>query len=169
MSEQASIDGLAFAREAQRLAGEFAVAELPRLDDLVFERAGAVSYSLAGSTDRHGKALLDITVEGTLPLVCQRCLGRLDFRLQRQSRLILIAQGQVLPDVSEEAPEIESVPAESVANVADLVEQEVLLGLPIAPMHAAGSCAASTEDDGGRPSSPFAVLEQLKKPRAAGD
>ena len=164
MSGQALIDGLKFAREQQCLHGELEIAALPRLEDELFERSGKVSFTLAGSIDRHGKPVLAVEVRGTLVLRCQRCLGRFDYELARKSRLVLAAPGQRLPEVGEEDPETEAVPAESVGDIADLIEQEVLLGLPIAPAHAEGSCSTDAAVTTDRPASPFAALAKLKSP-----
>jgi uncharacterized protein len=162
MSEQALIDGLKFAEEARHLDGDLAVAAMPRLLDSVYEPAGSVHYELTGMKDRHGHPLIAVSVRGSVPLVCQRCLGRLDFELDRRSRLVLVAGEQELPDVAHEAPDTESIPAAEVANVADLVEQEVLLGLPLAPVHAM-ACAAAPEPQQAQIESPFAVLRTLKR------
>ena len=162
MSEQALIDGLKFAAEARHLAGELAVAAMPRLQDSVFEPAGRVLYELTGRTGRHGRPLIEVSVQGSVPLVCQRCLGRLDYALKRRSRLVLVDDAAMLPDVAQEDPDTESIPAAEVANVADLVEQEVLLGLPLAPVHEA-PCVARTEQPEAPADSPFAVLRTLKR------
>jgi uncharacterized protein len=162
MSEQALIDGLKFAAEARHLAGELAVAAMPRLQDSVFEPAGRVLYELTGMTGRHGRPLIEVSVQGSVPLVCQRCLGRLDYELKRRSRLVLVDDAAMLPDVAQEDPDTESIPAAEVANVADLVEQEVLLGLPLAPVHEA-PCVGRTEQPEAPADSPFAVLRTLKR------
>ena len=162
MFEQAQIDGLKFAREARRLDGELDVASLPRLHDDLYEPAGRVGYSLVGMVDRHDNPIIVVTVQGTIPLVCQRCLERFDFALVRQSRLLLVGPGGELPDVGEEDPDTEAIAAAAVADVVDLVEQEVLLGLPLAPMHA-GTCGPALPQPGPEVESPFAVLRSLKR------
>ena len=163
MLGQARIDGLKFAREGRSLRGEVAVADLPRLEDVVLERSGVVSFALNGSTNAQGKGVLDIEIEVKLALECQRCLARLDYELRRKSRLLLTESGQTLPDVGDEDPNAESIPAEEVSDVADIVEQEVLLGLPIAPMHAPGACETRVEPSRDATQSPFAALSKLKK------
>ena len=163
MSEQAQIDGLIFAREGRRLQGELAVRELPRLQDLVADSRGSIRYAFTGSVNGQGKPVLDIDVSGSLALVCQRCLGRMDYELQRRSRFILIEGGQPLPDVAEEDPNAENIAAGDVSDVVDIVEQEVLLGLPIAPTHADDMCEARPELPREMTPSPFAELSKLKK------
>jgi uncharacterized protein len=162
MPEQALIDGLKFASEARRLAGELALAAMPRLQDSIFEPAGRVQYALIGTSDRHGKPVIEVRVRGTVPLQCQRCLERLDYVLDRTSRLALVAPGTPLPDVAEEAPDTEAIAAPEVANVADLIEQEVLLGLPLAPVHDR-PCAPAQAPAAENAESPFAVLRALKQ------
>lgn len=160
MLEQAEIDGLKFAREAQRLAGELDVAAMPRLQDSLFESTGQVLYALVGTMDRHGHPVIEVTVRGTIPLVCQRCLERLDYGLNRLSRLVLVADADALPDVAEEDPDSETIAAADVVNVADLIEQEVILGLPFAPMHESPCGLAPVPQP--RADSPFAVLRSLQ-------
>ena len=164
MSEQAEIDGLKFAREARRLAGELDVAAMPRLQDSLFEPVGRVLYALAGMTDRHDHPIIEVTVHGTIPLVCQRCLERLDYELNRHSRLELVANAAQLPDVAAEGPESEAIATADVANVADLVEQEVILGLPLAPVHAK-PCGPAPSPGEAKADSPFAVLRSLQQQR----
>jgi uncharacterized protein len=165
MSEQAPIDGLNFAREGGRLQGELAVASMPRLEDVVVEQSGTVRYAIAGSVNAHGRPVLDVRTEATLPLVCQRCLARVDYKLQRTSRFLLVESEKNLPDVAEEDPNIETIPADALTDVPDVIEQEVLLGLPIAPMHPRGACEGFLELPRDDKPSPFAVLERLKKSR----
>lgn len=164
MSGQASIDGLRFARERRQLEGTIAIAELPRLDELLLDRAGDVSYVLRGAVDRHGKPVLELSLSATLVLACQRCLGRLEYRLARDVTLVLFADDERLPDVGGEDPACEAIAASEVSEVGDIVEQEIILGLPIAPLHEAGACTPDHAEHASQPESPFAVLERLKMP-----
>lgn len=160
MSEQALIDGLKFARERQRLQGEVALAQLPRVVDELLDPAGSVCYALTGFVDGRGRPGIEVDTRGRLAMICQRCLSRLDFELDRHTRFMLVAESGELPDLALEDAEIETVPLEAVANVADLIEQEVLLGLPISPAHA--QCSAPAELRPVERASPFAVLGRLK-------
>jgi len=162
MSDQAPIDALQFAREGRRLDGEVAVAGMQRLHDVLTETAGVVRYCIEGSINARRKPVLDVVVEATLPLTCQRCLERVDYPLKRASRFVLAEGDQELPDVAEEDPETETLPAEALADIDDVIEQEVLLGVPLAPMHPEGTCGAEPDSVRETRVSPFAVLEQLK-------
>lgn len=165
MSEQAPIDALQFAREGRRLEGEIAVASLERLHDVVTDIDGVVRYVIEGSIGAKRKPVLDVTVEASLPLTCQRCLDPTIHELRRTSRFVLVEGEQELPDVADEDPDTETLPANVLGDIKDVVEQEVLLGLPIAPMHPQVDCSVQAKDSGEPRPSPFAVLEQLKRDR----
>jgi uncharacterized protein len=164
MSAQTRIDALQLAREGRRLEGEIAVSAMQRLHDIVSETSGSVRYCIKGLTDAKREPVLDVTVEARLALMCQRCLEPVAYDLRRTSRFVLTESERDLPDIADEDPETETLPADALADVEDLVEQEVLLGLPLAPMHPEGGCEGDvSKRASGERQSPFMVLEQLKR------
>jgi len=163
MSEQATIDALRFAQEQRRLSGSLRLADFPRLSDVLLERTGSAEYELAGSVNRSARPVIEVEVRAAMILTCQRCLGRFEYKLTRRSQLVIVPDGEPLPDVAEEEPDIEAISASAASNVADLIEQEILLGLPLSPAHEDASCADLSAGQGDHPASPFAVLAQLKK------
>ncbi len=163
MSGQVPIDALVFAREGDRLEGELPVVSMSRLQDVVVQAADTIRYRVEGMIDSKRRPVIDVSVEGRLQLLCQRCLEPIAFPLQRTSRFVLVSGEGELPDVADEDPETESIPVGEFDDIEDVVEQEVLLGLPIAPMHADdGACGSERRDAGNDRPSPFAVLEKLK-------
>lgn len=163
MSGQAPIDALKFAREGGRLEGEIPLSDMPRLQDVVASAAGSIRYRVQGAIDAKRRPVIDVAVEGELALVCQRCLDPIAHILQRTSRFVLVDEEGELPDVGDEDPDTESIPIDALADIEDVVEQEVLLGLPIAPMHAEGACGSEHRDTSKDRPSPFAVLATLKR------
>ena len=165
MSAPATIDSLEFARSAQRLSGRLAVAGLVRLEDLLFDDEGSLEYELSGSQDERNRPMLEIRIAGELHLQCQRCLGRLEYPLRVANTLLVLTRDpQPAEDLDDpEAPEaIESSPE---LDVAALVEDEVLLSLPLSPRHPEGTCAsrnAQLDDENVRAESAFGKLAALK-------
>jgi uncharacterized protein len=167
----AVIDSLEFAREGRGLEGEIAVAALKRLADVVVEPVGELRCSLQGVGSirrRDGKPGLELEVSGMLRLRCQRCLQVMDFPLEVSSRLLPIAAGEPWPDEEDEEDraavpdeEWDAIEASHEQSVLDLVEDEVLLALPIVPRHDACEPPAATRDE--HEPSPFAVLAKLKQ------
>jgi len=155
------IDSIEFARERRRLAGELPVSSMSRLADMLADDGGSLSWSVSGECDTDHKPFLVIEVAGELHLKCQRCLGALGHSLKIRSRLQLVPRGAVWPDEDLEDDRVDPIEASDDQPVLALVEDEVLLALPIAPRHR--SCAMPGYDDGSAVASPFAALATLKK------
>jgi len=143
MSEQIVIDAPAFARDAKTLRGKIAVADLHRLQEILGARGTFVDYVLSGKIDSYGKPFLHLVIEGRLQLQCQRCLGSLDFPLTLKSTLELAPDGSELDTMAaDEREDADVIPADKGIAVVSLVEEEILLALPIAPRHAPSACDA---------------------------
>jgi uncharacterized protein len=163
MSGRPVVDSVEFARLGSTLKGEVAVAELVRLHDMLADRSGTLSYGLSGSIGADGRPRLVLKLSGRLNLICHRCLGSLQQRLDSQREFVLVRPGDPETDVAEEAETVEHVPADPKLDVVGLVEEDALLQLPMSAMHAEGSCSlARTKDEGPGAGSPFAALAALK-------
>ncbi len=135
MSHQPVIDGLEFARTGSKLQGAWPVAGFPRLRDALRTDEGTLQYDLSGVPRERGWPALRLRVGGTLQLVCQRCLGALEFQLNLDVSLHLAATQAVVDVGPLEAEGPEWIVASREMPVRDLVEDEVLLALPLAPHH----------------------------------
>lgn len=157
---QSVIDSLEFARDGRSIAGEVPLKELGRLVDVLVDDAGALAVEVRGEQDEEGRQFLGLRVRGGLKLRCQRCLEALAFALDIDSRLQLVAPGEAWPDEELADDGVDAIEASRELAVLPLVEDEVLLALPIVARH--GHCrppmAAETES---KPS-PFAALAKLK-------
>ena len=158
--------------EVDRLADggadvEFTVplAELAGLRSL---RAG-VAGDLQGHAHfarEQGMPVADLAFSGTVSLQCQRCLQPLERSLERVSRIALIASEE---EVARVPPEREPVLAPGGRiSVGELLTEELLLLLPIVPLHEERECAskpapAEQGAAGGETHRPFANLADLLK------
>jgi uncharacterized protein len=159
MSHQPVIDGLEFARAGSKLRGAWPVAEFQRLRDVLRAEIGTLHFELHGVPEAQGRPALRLQVQGALQLTCQRCLGALEFRLQIDAALRL-AESQAEIDAEPlEAEGPESIVAGREMQVRLLVEDEVLLAIPIAPRHDA--CAGGAARVAGEGQRPFAGLRGL--------
>ncbi len=160
MSEQVVSDPLKFARGRQSLEGNLSVARMVRLKDFLASEAGKIEYRLTGYLNEEGEPSLRCQVSGTLQMICQRCLEPMNYALQVDAVLLLTNDAQLLQDDNPEAPD--RILAQQDLPVADLVEEEILLVLPMAPLHPVGECKASAGlSETGKPH-PFAALARLK-------
>ncbi|HKQ23859.1 MAG TPA: YceD family protein [Burkholderiales bacterium] len=164
MFDRAVVDSVAFARESGALRATVAVAALERLHDALFERSGAITYELAGRVDQDGKPSLRLELGGDLLLRCQRCLGPVSFRFDAVRNFVLVPAGQALSDSADEAEDTEHLYADPRLDVIALVEDEVILGLPMVPGHEEGVCeVTSPQAESVRQASPFNALAALKR------
>jgi uncharacterized protein len=157
------IDSLAFAREGRHLIGQLAVKELPRLTggDTLADDSGVLSCQLSGGRNEEGKLFLLIEVVGELHLKCQRCLDPLALPLDIKSRVLLVPSGAPWPDESLEDDAADAIEALAEQPVASLIEEEVLLALPVVPRHESCVLPGGSDHDNCA-ASPFAALAQLK-------
>jgi uncharacterized protein len=158
-------DPLEFAREGRRLAGSVELAALARLQDLLADPSGAIAWSVRGDVDddgARGRKFLRLEAEGTLHLVCQRCLGPYVFPLHLSSCLELMAPGQPVPDEELEDDLCDAIEVDGKLDLLTLVEDEILLALPQSPRHKICAPVGEAEGRSEKPS-PFAALAALKK------
>lgn len=155
------IDSLDFAHRGGEVSGEVPVAELPRMADMLADSVGKISYVVRGLTGKDGKPQLGLILDGVCNLRCQRCLNALSYPVKLVSRLRLVTEGEV-DNADIEDDEVDSIPAEKRLDVLALLEEELLLSLPIAPKHGLGACQVAVEGLN-RSNNPFAVLAGLKK------
>lgn len=153
-------DAFVFARDSRTLEGTLAVAGLERLHDLLAEVSGAVSWRLEGFEGGRGEPMLRLTVGGRLALACQRCLGVVSFDLDIDSLLEIVPAGAELSQDELEDDSRDFLPVERELDVAELVEDEILLALPVAPRHE--KCGLPGVADAGERINPFAALAGLK-------
>ena len=151
------IDGFDFAASGKVVQGVSPVRDFPRLRDLLHADAGDVEYMVSGNRDREGRAALRIELRCTLILSCRRCLEPLDFPVVLDAFLTLSRRESEGDDDPVDS-DIERVVAGKEMAVRELLEDELLLSVPLAPCHAA--CVAEPAADSER-SLPFAKLRRL--------
>jgi uncharacterized protein len=164
MRDRVCVDSVAFAREAGELRGRVATADLPRLHDSLFDQSGEIGYSLTGTVNKDGIASLRLDIAADLLMTCQRCLGPVVFSLKSARNFELVPQAQALGDPAEEADDVERIHADANLDVDALVEDEILLGLPMVAGHRPGECRPPLAAvDESTKKSPFSSLAMLKR------
>jgi len=157
MPQAGVIDGYAFARAGESVAGKLTLAELPRLADSGCTSA-EVSFSILGGMNARGKPSLVVSAAGRVELTCQRCLEPVSEPIEIESELELSADEV---EIATAEDDVDRVLAGEAMNVAALVEDEILLAMPMAPKHE--SCRVRSDEGSNAKRSPFASLAALKK------
>jgi uncharacterized protein len=155
------VDSLEFARMARRLEFAVAVADLPRLAESVAGDCGRLQCSVQGELDQEGDAFLVLGIAGQLVLTCQRCLQAMAYPLQLENRLLLVPAEGAWPDEELLEDGFDAIEADRELALLPLIEDEVMLALPIAPCHE--TCDTPQAPEEANEPSPFAVLGKLKK------
>lgn len=166
MSAQAAIDSLEFARAEQELQGNLPVSGLARLQDCLYDSAGSVEFQLTGGHDAEQRPILSLNINGLLHLRCQRCLRRLDYPLHVSNTLMLARRGENLAAAVADPDVPDYIEASTELDIAGLIEDEILLCLPLAPRHAQGECLGPAEmrdAENGDNVHPFSKLKDLRK------
>lgn len=164
------INSLDFARNGQQISAQVPFAEFLRLQDVLDNSSGTLDYTVRGALDVLGRPVLDVSISGCCQLRCQRCLNGLEYVIRHSARLLLCDQASLdaldsehhLAGHSDEEEELDGILADEHLDVLNLLEEEILLALPISPMHEAGACQVAAGENRQKEKHPFAVLEKLK-------
>ena len=149
---------------------DFAVplAELTRLRSQLASVEGLVRGRVH-FTRESGFVVADLTVSGEATMSCQRCLEAMSEPVNSEVRVALIAAEA---DAGRVPQHLEPVlAAGGRVTIGELVEEELLLALPIVPLHAEASDCVAPEDapavkvEAPEPTTqkPFASLDKLLK------
>ena len=139
MFDPNEIDPLRFCKLAQAWEVDSNLSEFPRL--AAEFSGGRLSCRVTGSLDRHKGYVLRVEVSGEVELTCQRCLGEMTQTLAITCDVTLARDEAELErrNVNSETA-VDVILASAKLSLIELIEDEVLLGLPLAPMHAPGVC-----------------------------
>ena len=154
-----------FAQQGISLDGFVPVVELPRLAESLQETTGEIQVDLAFGISVEKKKIVTGHASAELTLVCQRCLENVKVAVKSD-----ISLGIVWDEEGAEAlPEYLDpwITGEGVADLYDMIEEEMLLSLPKVAYHEE-LCVDRQLFSSGKPvevkktKNPFQVLEQLK-------
>lgn len=165
-----------FCADGGQLSGAWPLSGMTRLDDSLFGSAAAdaaVSWSADGAllfaAAGDGEVWLHLKADVPVTLQCQRCLQAVQQPLQVDRRFRFVR-------TEEEAERLDETAEEDVLalgqrlNLHDLLEDELILALPLVPRHEADCPAplpvpADDLDDEALAPNPFAALAALRASR----
>lgn len=160
------LDLIATAEAGRVLRGRIPVARLERVLPALMSDQGELQVEMNLGKDPDGTCFLAGAIQGEIVLCCQRCMEGMTLPLDLGFRLGLLRDERAIDTLSDRYEPL-LVTAEP-ANIADIVADEVLLALPIVPLHRdSGRCNADLkaykppEDE--QRENPFAVLAGLKQ------
>ncbi|OYW15104.1 MAG: hypothetical protein B7Z46_01190 [Hydrogenophilales bacterium 12-64-6] len=138
MLQAVEVDPWRFCRDGQSWEIQSDVAAFPRLAHEFTQ--GALFCRVVGRVDQRGSLSLQVSISGEVGLTCQRCLGSMPYTVGLE-RTLYLARNEAELERLDALPDSDAIQAGERLSLVELVEDEVLLSLPLAPMHAEGECS----------------------------
>ncbi len=138
MLQAVEVDPWRFCKDAQSWEIQSDVAAFPRLAHEFTQ--GALFCRVVGRVDQRGSLSLQVSINGEVELTCQRCLGSMPYTV-RLGRTLYLARNEAELERLDALPDSDAIQAGEQLSLVELVEDEVLLSLPLALMHAEGECS----------------------------
>jgi uncharacterized protein len=115
------------------LSGDIELNRFNRLAGLLHSDAGSVRTTLRFRQERGGWLIIDVEYDTTVQLVCQRCLEPVDYHVSDHVEMALLETPSLEPHVPEGYEPL--VLDEERLMPAMLIEDELIISLPIVPRH----------------------------------
>ncbi|HWV15979.1 MAG TPA: YceD family protein [Cellvibrio sp.] len=154
-----------FAQQGISLQGFVPVSALPRMADALQDTSGEIQVDLAFGLSEEKKKIVTGHVHAEVSLLCQRCLSPVTVPVESDISLGIVwdeEHAQALPESLDPW-----IVGEGAADLYDMIEEELLLSLPVVAYHEE-PCVDTKLFSSGQPvevkkaKNPFQVLEQLK-------
>jgi len=168
------------ARYGQLLKGVITVSKMKRTEGLLASKIGNIMVNLQFAIDDKGLSVVLGDLQGEVVMHCRRCMGQVPIEVKTKIALACVYtddQVRSLPDCYEPL-----VTQEERVDLYQLIEDELLLSLPIVAYHPDPTCIIDSEyeytnkevdtvkkllvtpisPEGETSDSPFSVLAQLK-------
>ena len=168
------LDVAAFAKEAGELHGRWPLQQFDRVVDAsaLRELSAPVTEELAWRVRGERRTLrggehqtwLHLSALGEVPMQCQRCLRPVVVEVQVERSFLFVHGEDAAAEIDNDIEE-DVLPITRALDLRELVEDEVLLALPIVPRHEVCPvplvASASEEAPDDKPN-PFAALAAIK-------
>ena len=162
------VDPRKLADRAARFEGELQLSGLKRLVDPLEDDQGVVLASFDFGRDEQRTVVIHSQLDVAVTMICQRCLEPVVLPIHSECDYAVVNEGANTEHLPKGYDVLEV--GEDPLDLLALVEEELLLALPIVPLHGPEICQPptgpetpeSSENEVSR-SNPFSVLAQLKR------
>ncbi len=145
--------------ESKNVIGFADIKNMPNLLSLQTRESGIVSLNIQLGNTRRKDVLLEINIKTRLNLICQRCMELIKNKTFDINSSFLISKEEVTQRTNEK--DVDTIICEKNLDITSLVEQELILAIPMIPKHK--SCETSYINNLAEAEpSPFAELVNIK-------
>ncbi len=137
MLERPVVSPSNFAEKSHCWEGNTMVGDFERLAQEFVNPEVELFYRVCGQQDARGRPQIHCQVNARLEMVCQRCLKPVDV-VVTSDRVLYLANSEAEAERLEAAladEDVEVMVADKNLDLAGVVEDEVILTLPLVPMH----------------------------------
>jgi uncharacterized protein len=137
----ATVDPILLADQGARLSGRVLLRNMARLRAQLLDDEGEAELDLVfGRSEGANIRRMSGRVSASVNVSCQRCLEAMTITISAKPDTILLPSGDPEPGLPPEADvfTVATVPTQ----VTELIEEELLLALPMVPMHKLDECPA---------------------------
>lgn len=135
------------------------------LDDRVASDEGELRWRVTARLDSKRRRVVSCIIEGFVFLECQSTQEVFRHEVASHDRLVLVGSESELPPFEEESDQEDFVVATTPLDPLALVEESLLLALPMVPRKPGAGPGAPAPGAGEAKPSPFAALASLKSNR----
>lgn len=164
-----TLDAVRTAQKRLDYVGVYTVEQVARVAEFVVSVDSDVQVSLSFNIDNQRLAVINGSAQVDVTLMCQRCQKPFEHQIHTTfcfSPVVNDEQAEALPEAYEPIDVDEFGEVDLLA----MVEDEIILVLPIAPVHDSEHCEVSEADmvfgklpEEAEKPNPFAVLASLKR------
>ncbi len=155
-----------FAGNSTKLVGTVPVSAFGRLSESIANDKGEVQAKLEFRRGKKQKTLIIGHISVNLELVCQNCLAPFSTDLESSFRWVLVEDEDALIALH---PDDEGVICgEDSVNIVDLLEDELLVSLPMVAKHEEGECSFTTQHTDGSEASGESTGDTTQDGQGAG-
>jgi uncharacterized protein len=147
------VDAMVLAAREAQVAQRFRIANLPRLAEMIAQPNSEADLQVRFHW-LNRRCSVAGRVTARLRAMCQRCLQPTELEIEDQFHVVLVKSEDEMNELPDEQDSLIADAAH--LDLAWLTEEQLLLAMPLVPLHADGLCGAQHE----RASTPGAETKQ---------
>ena len=151
-----------FAKKEISLSGIYQISDFPKISEIASNKKDNVSVNLSFYLKNNKTPCVDGIIHLDIVLACQRCLDDLSIALEVNFNLAFVKNNQEFEELDAHF-EIYVIEDEELATL-DLISDEILLSIPMVPMHDYDCTKEIIQQEivGVKSENPFAILKKIK-------
>ena len=154
------IDNIDFSRKSREIRDIIRLSDFKRLQDSCLNLEDSVVFVLRGFENKYKEPCLELFIEGKLSLICQRCSEKLEHTIFLKSGFLIKEETQLTDFQVDDHADYDLIEGSAKMDVLSLIEDEIILSLPVAPKHENVKCHYKKTDEMLDRIHPFADLKQ---------